>query len=228
MQVASVYINLGVGNVTVASGDITFGAAAGVGVVSFHTLNGSWPGPTSFAGASYFAPTFDNATNMGSAAQLADIKAQIDAWKAANNIGELRAAGISGGSFTGLAMAAAYPGYFARMSLWLILYDLVAWSAEATGGDLSTLQGGMGGAFASVSRPYFERSPRWTMDNIGTSQIEIVLNAGLQDNVTPIHHAREAYRRLKGLPGVTVSLNELNIGHDFGSTESAAMLAQLA
>lgn len=228
MQVTSGYINVGSGNVTVSTGDITIGAAPGVGVVGFHTLNGSWPGPTSFAGASYFAPTFDNATNMGAAAQLADIKAQIDAWKAANNIGELRAAGISGGSFTGLAMAAAHPGYFKKMSLWLILYDLVAWSSEATGGDLSTLQSGMGGTFAALPKPYYERSPRWTLDNIGTSQIEIILNAGLQDTVTPIHHAREAYRRLKGLPGVTVALNEMNIGHDFGATESAAMQAQLA
>lgn len=228
-------LNLGAGNVAITSGNLTFGSSPppppppqNIGVVGFHTLSNGWSvvgAPTSFPGALFFAPNYDNAVNMGSPAQLADIKSQIDAWKAANNIGELRAGGISGGSYTGLMMAAAYPGMFKRMSLWLILYDLVAWSSEANSGDFGIVQSGMGVPYATNPLPYYQRSPRWNLDAIGETTMQITLNAGLQDGVTPIHHARECYRRLKGLPNVTVTLNEFNGGHTF---DGGALVSQLS
>ena len=230
-SIVSGHINLGAGDVSITSGDLTLGSPPPPPsrrlIVGFHSLSNSWSAldlPTSFPGAySFLAPNYDNAVNMGSDAQLAGIKSDIDAKVLADGITEIWAGGISGGTYTALMFAAKYPGFIKRFSLHAVLYDLPAWSNEANSGDWGQVVSGVGGgqSISANPRPYFEKSPRWTLDQIGEAAMTFYLNHGTADTVIPIHHARECYRRLKGLPNVTAFLNEVAGG---GHTPDAGLM----
>ena len=200
-----------------------------LGIVGFHQLSSTtWtPGPIAVPNSIFFAPTYSNSTDMCAPSQLASIKAQIDQWKTANGLTELRAGGHSGGTATLMSMLAAFPGYFTKASLYFCLYDFAAWAGEANASDLSVFQAGMGGPIGTTPRPYFERAPRWTL-TAPAMPLEVFCNGGLQDDITPIHHTREAFARFNGMPNVTAHLQELNIGHSFTATCLADMTAQLS
>lgn len=189
------------------------------------------PGFTQFANFALVSPDFggpnNSADDCGSTVQTEKIKRVIDAakvtWPA---ISRVVLVGYSGGGFVGLMVLSHYPDVVQAASLWSAIYDLEAWHGEADAGDLPSLQACLGVLSSSTRGEYLRRSPRWAL---GTAKnCTVILNSGEQDDVVPHHHRVEAHQRLKGLPGVTATLNSYPAyGHEFEAEQEALAVAQL-
>lgn len=190
------------------------------------------PALKQFADCALVAPDFGGANNSpsdgGDAAQTEKVARVINATKAVwPQIGKVALVGYSGGGFVGLMVLAHYPGLATGACLWNGMYDLAAWWAEADAGDKPPLEACCGGPLSNATRgEYLRRSPRWALDT--ARDCTVILNSGEQDDVVPHHHRVEVAARLKGLPGMTVTLNSYPLyGHEFGAEQEAITAAQL-
>ncbi len=115
--------------------------------------------------------------------------------------------GTSGGGYTALLMAGRRPDFWAGVSAWVPIVDLVSWYHEnKADGDkhwreIADSCGGPPGASKEVDQQYSQRSPITWLKNARSVNVDI--NAGIRDGhegSVPVSHSLRAFNKIANQP----------------------------